>query len=238
MSTFTYNTITGALAIGVLVAFGVMVISLVAIIVRWKTPKRRGHGIRLLVALTAIPCLIGIQQAILWKVYIPAIGREKLMEINAARADKLAETSVVGVGDTAPHFSLTTVDGDEFSLPNRGNVTMINFFATWCGPCQIELPHVEQIWKANKNRGSFQLIVIGREETIEAVRNYRTKNDFSFPIAADPDRSVYSLFANESIPRTLIVSPDGQIVYSKAGFMEEDLVELNAVLKKQLADVR
>lgn len=238
MSASTYNTITAALAIGVLIAFVVMVISLIAIIVRWKTPKRRGHGIRLLVALAAIPCLIGIQQAILWLVFLPALGRQQMMEVNAARAEKLAETSVVRVGDTAPQFSLTTADGDEFSLPNQGTIILINFFATWCGPCQIELPHVEQIWTANKNNARFRLLVIGREETMETVRDYRNKNGFSFPIAPDPDRSVYSLFANESIPRTLVVSPDGQIVYSKAGFMEEDLVELNAVLEKELARLR
>jgi peroxiredoxin len=238
MSTSTYNTVTAALATGVLIAFVVMVISLIAIIVRWKTPKRRGHGIRLLVALAAISCLIGIQQAILWLVFLPALGRQQMMKVNAARAEKLAETSVVRVGDTAPQFSLTTADGDEFSLPNQGSIILINFFATWCGPCQIELPHVEQIWTANKNNARFRLLVIGREETMETVRDYRNKNGFSFPIAPDPDRSVYSLFANESIPRTLVVSPDGQIVYSKAGFMKEDLVELNAVLEKQLAGLR
>lgn len=238
MSTFAYNTITALLEIGVLVSFIVMVISSIAMIVRWKTPQRRGHGVRLLVALMAIPCLIGIQQAMLWLVFLPALGREQMAEFNAARAEKLAKTSVLQVGDTAPQFSLPTADGDEFSLPDPGRIILINFFATWCGPCQIELPHVEQIWTANKNNARFRLLVIGREETMEAVRAYREKNGFSFPIAADSDRSVYSLFASESIPRTLVVSPDGQIVYSKAGFTEEDLVELNAVLEKQLEGLR
>jgi peroxiredoxin len=144
----------------------------------------------------------------------------------------------VGVGDRVPQFSLTTADGNEFSLPDDDKVTLINFFATWCGPCQIELPHIEQIWAANKNDGHFRMLVIGREETTESVREYRDKNGFSFPIAADPDRAVYSLFAEESIPRTLVVSPNGRIVYSKAGFYEDDLVELKAVLREQFALVR
>jgi len=238
MSAFIYNAITAALGIGVLFAFVVIIISLIAMIVRWKTSKRRRHAVRLFVAIAAIPVLIGIQQAILWRVFFPALGRQQMAEVNAAREQRLADTSVVRVGDPAPQFSLTTADGDEFSLPERGKVTLINFFATWCGPCQIELPHIERIWAANKNDEHFRLLVIGREENKESVQEYRDKNGFSFPIAPDPDRVVYSLFANESIPRTLIVSPDGRIVYSKAGFYEDDLKELNAVLQAQFASLR
>ena len=237
MNVFTYNAITTTLAIGVMIAFAVLVVSFIAMIVRWKTPSRRKHAIRLLAAFVAIPCLIGIQQAILWLVFLPSLGREQMAKINAAREEKLFATSLVSVGDVAPQFSLTTADGDEFSLSEPGDVILINFFATWCGPCQIELPHIEQIWSAHKRHEHFRLLVIGCEETTETVRAYRDKNRFSFPIAADPDRSVYSLFAKESIPRTLVVSPDGRIVYSKAGFYEDDLDELNAVLREQFANV-
>lgn len=236
MNSASYSAISVALGIGVLAAFVVMIVSLIAMIVRWKTARRRRHVIRLLIALAAIPCLIGIQQAVLWWVYLPALGRQKLAEVNAARAESLAATSLVHAGDPAPQFSLTTADGDEFSMADAaGDVVLINFFATWCGPCQVELPHIEQIWDARKNDDHFRLLVIGREETNESVRQFREEKGFTFPIAADPDRAVYSLFATESIPRTLVVSPEGVIVYSKAGFMEEDFDELNAVLEEQLA---
>lgn len=233
-----FNAISLILLIGVVTAFVVMAASLIATIVQWKTPKRRRHVIRVLFAVAAIPCLIGIQQSIQWLIFLPTLGRLQMAEINAARAKRLVETSVVQVGETAPEFSLLTADGDEFSLPADGDVFLIIFFATWCGPCQKELPHIEQIWRANNDDGRFRLLVIGREETTETVRQYRDKNGFSFPIAADPDRAVYSLFAKKSIPRTLVVSPDGRIVYSKAGFYEEDLGELNLVLDEQLASIR
>jgi peroxiredoxin len=102
----------------------------------------------------------------------------------------------------------------------------------------MELPHIERIWLAHQNDEHFRMLVIGREETIVSAREYRDKNGFSFPIAADPDRAVYSLFAKESIPRTLVVSPDGRIVYSKAGFAKEDVDELNDTLRQQLAGVK
>jgi peroxiredoxin len=238
MSALTYNTITAGLLIGIVTAFVVMVVSAIAAIARWKTPSRRRHAARLFIALAAIPCLIGVQQALLWLVFLPSLGRQQMAEVNAAREQRLADTSLVRVGDPVPQFSLTTADGVEFSLPGDDKVTLVNFFATWCGPCQLELPHIERIWQANKNDEHFRLLVIGREETSDSVRDYRDKNGFTFPIAADPDRSVYSLFAAESIPRTMIVSPDGRIVYSKLGFHEDDLDELNTVLQEQFARLR
>ena len=238
MSVFTYNTITAALLIGVVTAFVVMVVSLIRMIVRWNKPNRRRHVIRVFVAIAAIPCLIGMQQAILRLVFLPSLGRQQMAKVNLAREERLADTSLVRVGDPVPQFSLTTADGNEFSFPDGDKVTLINFFATWCGPCQIELPHIERIWEANKSNGHFRMLIIGREETTESVREYRDKNGFSFPIAADPDRAIYSLFAKELIPRTLVVSPDGRIVYSKAGFSEDDLDELKAVLREQFASVK
>jgi peroxiredoxin len=171
-------------------------------------------------------------------VFLPSLGREAIARNNADREARLAKSSLVHVGDPAPNFSLTTADGTEFSLSGaNGKVVLIIFFATWCGPCQQELPHIEQIWNDNRGRGNFQLLVVGREESQETVREFRTKNGFTFPIAADPDRAVYSLFARESVPRTIVVSPEGLVVYSQAGFYEHDLVQLKAVIDEQLDGV-
>ncbi len=117
-------------------------------------------------------------------------------------------------------------------------VVLINFFATWCGPCLVELPHIEHIWSDLRHDDHFRLVVVGREETAETVRTFRQEHEFSFPMAADPERVVYSLFAAEGIPLTMVVSPEGKIVYSKAGFYESDMAELNAVLKGQLAALK
>ena len=238
MSEWTYNTTTAVLAIGIVIAFVVMLISLFAMIVRWKTPNRRAHVIRLFGALAAITCLIGVAQALLWLVFLPSFSRQRMAENNAAREERLADTTLVRVGDSVPQFPLTTADGGEFSLPEDDKVILINFFATWCGPCQVGLLQIERIWAANRSNAHFRMLIIGREETTESVRGYRNKHGFSFPIAADPDRAVYSLFAKESIPRTLVVSPGGRIVDSKAGFSADDLEELKAVLRVQLASAK
>lgn len=224
-----------ALNIGILIALAVVFVSFIAMIFRWKTDKRRVHVNHLLLATGAILCFGGIQQAVIRLVLAPA-AHEQIAEMNAAREAEFAETSIVRVGDLFPDFSLRTVGGGDFSmLEAKGDVILINFFATWCGPCQNELPHIDRIWAEHRGNANFRLIVIGRDESLESVREYRDKNRFSFPIAADPDRKVYSLVADKLIPRTLLISRDGSVVYSKAGFCEDDLIQLKAVIEEQLA---
>lgn len=236
MSGDTYNAMTMGFLIAVLIAIAVAILSLVFMFLRWRTPKRRKHVLRLLFAVVAIPCLIGAQQALLWWIFLPALGREQMAKMNAYRAERLAATSLVHVGDRAPDFEITDADGAVFSMGDaKGKVVVINFFATWCGPCMMELPHIEEIWKDYRDRENFALLVIGREETMEAVREFRSKKGFSFPIAPDPNREVYSLFAKEAIPRTIVVSPNGVVVYSQLGFYEADMDELRAVVTEQLA---
>ncbi len=139
------------------------------------------------------------------------------------------------VGDPAPDFSLTTTEGENFSLAEtKGDVVVINFFSTWCGPCHLELPHIEKIWAERKQHQNFHLLVIGREESAGTTTEYCEKHGYTFPTAADPDREVYSLFAKEGIPRTIVIAPDGSIVVSHFGFHEEDIAKLNTVLDEYL----
>ena len=230
MSLFTI-VLTIALVIAVLAT----ILSAIGVIIHWKPPRRRGHVIRLLLALLAVPCIYGVHFAHLYLIVLPEIGRQQREKFNARRAEQIAATTRIHIGDMAPPFSLNTVDGVEFCLPKNGKVVLINFFATWCGPCRVELPHIERIWTTHKDNEDFRLLVIGREETTETVLQYSKENGFSFPIAADPDREVYSLFADELIPRTVIVSRDGRVVYSHAGFDEDDGDELYTVLQQQLS---
>lgn len=239
MSTKSFLAIQMGLEAAFFLALAVALFSFVFMILRWRTPQRRGHVVRLLLSLAAVPCFIGVHLALLWLVYLPALGREQMAQTEALRAERLAESSLIHVGDPAPDFTLTDADGSTFSTVDaKGKVVLVNFFATWCGPCLMELPHVEKIWSDYRDREGFQLLVIGREESMDSVRDFRSKQGFSFPIAPDPDREAYSLFAKESIPRTLVISPSGVVVYSKAGFMERDLDELRSILAQQLAELK
>lgn len=238
MSISTYNSILFALQIGAFVAICVMIVSFFGMIIRWDSPRRGRHILRLLLSLGIIAGCIVVQQAIFWKMLMPTLRDQQMAEQEADRAKQLEESSVLKVGDPAPEFTLTMTDGKEFSMSEaHGDVVLINFFATWCGPCRAELPHIQQIWDERKENPRFRLLVIGREETMESVKLFCEDLGFTFPAAPDPDRVIFSMFAHDLIPRTLVISPEGKIIFSQVGFSEPDVPKLEALLDEQLANL-
>jgi peroxiredoxin len=133
---------------------------------------------------------------------------------------------------------VTDTDGNRLAVDDlRGKVVLVNFFATWCGPCRLELPHVEQLWQDHRDEG-LAVIVIGREESEQSVAAFRSEQGYTFPMAPDPERSVYSQFATELIPRTYLISPAGKICYAASGFDEESLSQLRSEVDRQLQTLR
>jgi peroxiredoxin len=164
---------------------------------------------------------------IIWLLILAAISAQSMAQ--EPSVDK------VKVGDVAPVFTIQTIDGQLFDLAQlKGKVVYINFFATWCGPCQKELPYVEQeIWQSIKNP-NFVMLVIGREHTPEELMKFRSEKGFTFPMAADTKREVFNSYATQNIPRNLIIDKEGNVVYFKHGFTEEEFKEMVTLLKGML----
>jgi peroxiredoxin len=145
------------------------------------------------------------------------------------------ESTLTKIGQVAPAFKVQTVEGKEFSLEaQRGKVVLVNFFATWCGPCVTELPQLEkEVWQQFKQRG-LVVIALGREHENSEVADFQKKNKFTFLMAGDPKRKIYRHFAKQYIPRTYLLNREGKIVYQHVGFAEGDLKELVAAIKAEL----
>lgn len=150
--------------------------------------------------------------------------------------DDLAKSTLVKVGEQAPDFTCKPIGGEEFSLgKQKGTVVLVNFFATWCGPCLEELPHLEkEIMKKYADRKDFKLIVIGREHSAEEVEKFAKEKKFTLPMALDPKREIYGKYAKQYIPRNFIVGKDGKIKLASVGNTETGFQEIVQMVEKEL----
>ncbi len=138
------------------------------------------------------------------------------------------EATLVKIGDKAPNFTFETENGKTKQLSElKGKVVWINFFATWCPPCRQELPHLQkEVYNKLKNNPNFELIILGREHTWEEINKFKTDNKFNMPFYPDVERKVFSLYANQNIPRNFIIDKEGKIAVASIGFNEKEFKEI------------
>ncbi|MDR1336943.1 MAG: TlpA family protein disulfide reductase [Tannerella sp.] len=129
-------------------------------------------------------------------------------------------TDVVYTDDQMPAFTVVSDDGTETpSARFSGKVILINFFATWCPPCQAELAEVEKtLWPRFGREPDFVLLVIGREHSDAELTAYNAKKGFSFPLYPDKNRQIFASFATQSIPRSYLIDRDGKILHVATGY--------------------
>lgn len=153
---------------------------------------------------------------------------------NAAAQNQ--ESREMKVGTPMPEFVLNSdVHGELSSADLKGEVVLMTFFATWCGPCQKELAAVqEKLWPVYKNKKGFRLVVVGREHTDEQLKDYNEIKKFSFPMYPDPKREVYSKFADITIPRAYLFGKDGKLIHASKGFEEGDMEKVMKMIEEAL----
>jgi cytochrome c-type biogenesis protein len=137
---------------------------------------------------------------------LPALG-----SIEGAAAAIDAEIGLE-VGNRAPNFRTTTDDGETVALADlRGQAVLLNFWATWCGPCRIEMPEFEAAYTTHAGEG-FTILAVNNMETPEQVRGFRDELALSFPLLLDESGAITSEYAVVSLPSTYVLNREGIIV--------------------------
>jgi cytochrome c biogenesis protein CcmG/thiol:disulfide interchange protein DsbE len=132
----------------------------------------------------------------------------------------------------APNFTLKDADGRNVSLSDyKGKVVLLNFWATWCGPCKIEIPWFIEFEQKYKDRGFAVLGVSMDEEGWEAVRPYLQKTRINYRVVIGTDTVAQSYGGVESLPTTFVIDKDGRINSTHIGLVsksdyENEIVQL------------
>lgn len=152
----------------------------------------------------------------------------------AIDSTKFESFDITKVGQDVPDFSFTTIDGKSYQMSElKGKTVLLVFFATWCAPCMKELPQIEkEIWEVYKSK-DFMLIALGREHSMEEIVKFNKKKGFTFPIGPDPERKIYSQFFSYYIPRNVLVSKEGKIIFQKQGYREVDAKNLIDLIDRE-----
>lgn len=124
-------------------------------------------------------------------------------------------------GDTAPDFTADLVDGSTFTLSEQsGKVVLLNFWATWCGPCVGEMPALEKLQKEYGDE--VAVLAVNCLEDEETVRQFITENGYTFPIAFDVEGVVNMKYPTDGIPYTLVIGKDGTVQNIYLGAADAD----------------
>ena len=128
---------------------------------------------------------------------------------------------------SAPDFTLKTLDDQEIILSNlKGKVVLLDFWATWCGPCRESIPHLAQLNKDNQGRG-FEVIGMSMDRgDINTVRHFVRSMDIPYPIILTPDE-VARNYGITGLPTAILIDKSGKI--------QEKFIGFNSSIAKQLA---
>ena len=147
---------------------------------------------------------------------------------------------VGGRAEAAPaqDFTLRDVDGRAVSLSQfKGKVVVLSFWATWCGPCKEEMPHLQKLYAEHAKDGLVVLSVATDDaRTASKVKPYVVSKGYSFPVLLDRESTASALYnPTKTLPMTIVVGRDFQIADTHAGYNPGDETKLAALVEKLLA---
>lgn len=159
------------------------------------------------------------------------IGASRVPQSSAATASAEGQ-SAPRTGFMAPDFGLTTLEGETVQLSElRGQPVLINFWASWCGPCRVEMPHIQAAFETHRERG-LVVLAVNQLEPAPPIANFVDQFGLTFPVPLDSDGQVSRTYQVRGLPTTFFVDAEGVIRDTFTGPMSAGLLEskLNLIL--------
>lgn len=128
------------------------------------------------------------------------------------------------VGQRAPDFASVTPEGDAISLSDlRGRVVLLNFWATWCGPCRIEMPEFQAAYTAHADDG-LTILAVNNAEAVEDVLDFRDNYELTFPLVMDENADINAQYGVMAYPSTFLIDRNGVIIARQFGPMTAEQI--------------
>ncbi len=132
------------------------------------------------------------------------------------------KNELLQVGDWAPDFVLTDLNGERHQLSEyKGQGVFVNFWGTWCKPCEKEFPLMEKQYQVYKDQG-VEILAVNIAQSDYEVRQFAEQRNLTFPIVIDKDKSVMEAYNIRPLPTTLLVNQEGKIEKIITGEMSEE----------------
>jgi cytochrome c biogenesis protein CcmG, thiol:disulfide interchange protein DsbE len=137
--------------------------------------------------------------------------------------------------EPAPAFTLATLDGDSISLDSlRGQVVLVNFWASWCPPCRIEMPGFERVYRARRDEGFVILGIATDPHARAAIEAFIAEHDITYPILLASPQVVRAYGGVKALPESFLVDRDGIVRHRVVGYFAEPA--LRAAVSRMLAE--
>ncbi len=157
----------------------------------------------------------------------------------AKTTDSKSSPATKSTAAKLPDFTLETIDGSQFTLSDHvgRDVIVMSFWATWCGPCKVELPHLDALYNEEKENG-LVIVALAMDEptTVAEVAPTAQRLGLTMPVALDTNQRAVALYnRSRSAPMTVVIDKQGRIVHQAAGYNPGDEVKLAQAVRTLLA---